>query len=235
MQRTIGTTGLAFALAISALGQAPPAPPAPPAQGGPPPARGNRSFATAPRAAREGGPGGPRRALQPDEAALLEITGLAGGPGGPRRALQPGPGGRWWNDPEMVQKLSLNSDQQKKMDDIFQQNRLKLIDLNATLEKDEITLEPLVSADAPEEAKILAQIDRVAQARAELEKANARFLLGIRRVLTQDQWKKLQAERPGPGGPARGMGGPGGPGGPGGGPGGPGRPGGPPPRPAGRE
>ena len=188
MQRTIGTTGLAFALAISALGQAPPAPRAP-TQGGPPPARGNR------------------------------------------RALQPGPRGRWWNDPEIVQKLSLNSDQQKKMDDIFQQNRLKLIDLNATLEKDEINMEPLVSAEAPEEANILAQIDRVAQARAELEKANARFLLGIRRVLTQDQWRKLQAERPGPGGPggpARGMDGTGGPGGPG-------RPGGPPPRPAGRE
>jgi Spy/CpxP family protein refolding chaperone len=104
------------------------------------------------------------------------------------------PPGRWWNSPEMAQKLSLNSDQQKKMDDIFQQNRLRLIDLNATLQKEEITMEPLVAADAPDETKILAQIDRVAQARAELEKANARFLLGIRRVLTQDQWKKLQTE-----------------------------------------
>jgi Spy/CpxP family protein refolding chaperone len=62
-----------------------------------------------------------------------------------------------------------------------------------------------MAADTPDEPKILAQIDKIAQARAELEKANARFLLGIRRVLTQDQWKKLQAERPrpegGPGGP----------------------------------
>jgi Spy/CpxP family protein refolding chaperone len=99
----------------------------------------------------------------------------------------------------MAQKLSLNSDQQKRMDDIFQQNRLKLIDLNATLQKEEITLEPLVASDSPDEPKILAQIDRVAQARAELEKANARFLLGIRRVLTQEQWKKLQAESPMPG------------------------------------
>ncbi len=110
------------------------------------------------------------------------------------RALMPGPAGRWWNNPQMVQKLALNSDQQKKMDDIFQQNRLKLIDLNATLRKEEVTLEPMVGADQPDETKILAQIDKVAQARAELEKANARFLLGIRRVLTPDQWKKLQEE-----------------------------------------
>jgi len=116
------------------------------------------------------------------------------------RSLMPGPPGRWWNNPQMVQKLALNSDQQKKMDDIFQANRLKLIDLNATLQKEEVTMEPLVSADQPDESKILAQIDKVAQARAELEKANARFLLGIRRVLTPDQWKKLQAETPPQGG-----------------------------------
>jgi len=55
-------------------------------------------------------------------------------------------------------------------------------------------MEPLLAADQPDEGKILAQIDRVAQARAELEKANARMLLGLRRVLTSDQWKTLQAD-----------------------------------------
>ena len=121
-------------------------------------------------------------------------------PGRPpmERALQPGPHGRWWNNPEMAQKLGLTADQQKKMDEIFQQHRLKLIDLNASLQKEEAILEPLVESDQPEESKIVAQIDRVAQSRAELEKANARMLLGIRRVLNPDQWKKLQAEGPRP-------------------------------------
>ncbi len=128
----------------------------------------------------------------------------------PMERLQPQ--GRWWNNPEMVQKLSLTSDQQKKMDDILQQNRLRLVDLNATAQKEEITMEPMMAADTPDESKILAQIDKIAQARAELEKANARFLLGIRRVLTQDQWKKLQAEMPRPeGGRGPGQGGPGSP------------------------
>ena len=114
------------------------------------------------------------------------------------RAFHAGPPGRWWDNPEMAQKLSLTADQQKKMDEIFQQHRLKLIDLNASLQKEEAILEPLVESDQPEESKIVAQIDRVAQSRAELEKANARMLLGIRRVLNPDQWKKLQAEsRPG--------------------------------------
>jgi len=110
--------------------------------------------------------------------------------------------GRWWDDPKMGQQIGITTDQKQKMDDIFQQNKLKLIDLVANLQKQETIMEPLIESDQPDEGKILSQIDAVAQARAELEKAHARMLLGIRRVLTQDQWKKLQAFRPeGPGGP----------------------------------
>ena len=107
--------------------------------------------------------------------------------------------GRWWVDAALVQRLGLTEDQQKKIEALFQQNRFKLIDLSAAVEKEEAIMEPLLESDHPEEAKVLAQIDHIAQARAELEKANARMLLGFRTVLSQEQWKKLQAEdRPGP-------------------------------------
>jgi Spy/CpxP family protein refolding chaperone len=111
------------------------------------------------------------------------------------RSFRGRPPGRWWTDPEIVKDLQLTADQQKRMDDLVQQSRLKLIDLNAALQKQEVILRPLLEADQPNEAQILSQIDKVAQARAELEKANARMLLGLRSVLTLDQWKKLQAER----------------------------------------
>jgi len=128
--------------------------------------------------------------------------------------------GKWWDDPQTAQKIGLTADQQKKMDDIMQQNRLKLIDLNANLQKQQTIMQPLIEAEQPDEGKILAQIDAIAQARAELEKANARMLLGIRQVLTPDQWTKLKALREekreewkseGRGGMRRGPGGPGGP------------------------
>jgi Spy/CpxP family protein refolding chaperone len=60
------------------------------------------------------------------------------------------------------------------------------------VEKEDAILEPLLSAEQPDETRVLAQIDKVAQARAELEKANARMLLGLRSVLTTAQWKTLQ-------------------------------------------
>jgi Spy/CpxP family protein refolding chaperone len=82
------------------------------------------------------------------------------------------------------------------MESVFEQNRPGLMDLSGTVRKEEETMMPLLAADQPDESKILGQIDRIAQARAELEKANARMLLGLRRILTPDQWKTLQAMDP---------------------------------------
>lgn len=112
------------------------------------------------------------------------------------RALGPGGvRGRWWNNPDIVQKLQLTDDQRKAMDGILQQHREHLIDLRANLEKAEVALEPLMRDDQPNESAVLQQIDKVAQARAELEKANARFLFALRSKLTPDQWKQVQELR----------------------------------------
>ncbi len=112
------------------------------------------------------------------------------------RAFGPqGEHGRWWNNPKIVERLKLTDDQRKAFDGILLEHRKTLIDLRANVDKAELEMEPLMSADQPNEAKILAQIDKVAQSRAELEKANARFLLAIRAKLTPEQWKQLQADR----------------------------------------
>ena len=110
----------------------------------------------------------------------------------PLSSLQVAPG-TWWNNAETAARLNLTKDQQKKMDDIFQQFRLTLIDLNASLSKEELIMAPLIGAERLDEVKILAQIDKIAQARAELEKANSRMLLAIRQSLTMEQWTKIES------------------------------------------
>jgi Spy/CpxP family protein refolding chaperone len=131
--------------------------------------------------------------------------------------LHIGPAGMWWKNPMVVQRLTLTTDQTKRMDDILQQSRLQLIDLKANVEKQQVMLEPMLSANPLDVAKASAQIDKVAQARADLEKANAKMLLNIRGVLTVEQWTKLRDHRfgtpdaqPAPGAPTGGQG-PGGP------------------------
>ena len=129
------------------------------------------------------------------------------------------PPGMWWKNPEVISRLTLTSDQQKRMDEIFRQSRIQLVDLKASLEKEQINLEPLMNVNPPDQGKALAEISRIADLRADLEKANAKMLLGLRGVLTADQWTKMQEHRRGEGmrrmdGPEGGRGrrGPGGPG-----------------------
>ena len=110
-----------------------------------------------------------------------------------------GGGKGWWNNPRMVERLKLSDDQRKAMDGIMLEHREKLIDQRANLEKAELGMQPLMGADQPNDAAIVAQIDKVVQARGELERANARFLLAIRDKLTLDQWKEMQTFREGDG------------------------------------
>jgi len=98
---------------------------------------------------------------------------------------------RWWKDSDTARVLGLTPVQRQRMDEVFQQSRLKLIDLNAALERAEVTLEPLMAADPLNETLIVTQIDRVAKARSDLESATGRMLLGIRKVLSIEQWTKL--------------------------------------------
>ena len=117
------------------------------------------------------------------------------------------PGGKFWTITEVAQDLGLTSAQVQQMEKIFQDSRLQLIDRVAAVQKAEAILEPMLQADRPDENAVLAQIDKVAQARAELEKTNARMMLGIRQVMSTEQWNKLKSGLPrhrrGPDGPGQ--------------------------------
>lgn len=155
-----------------ATAQAPPAPPAP--------------IERHPRETR------PPRLPQPAMGPMMREHGMG--------SFRTGPMGfgmerKWWKDTNVAQQLNLTPDQVKKMDGIFEQSKLQLIDLRANVEKQEVLLEPLLSANPVETAKASAQIEKVARARADLEVASAKMLLGIRGVLTPDQWTKLNDRR----------------------------------------
>ncbi len=135
--------------------------------------------------------------------AQMQMRDRGGFRGGEQVGFHIGPEGMWWKNPMVVQRLALTPDQVKRMDGIFQESRLQLIDLHANVQKAEVMLEPLLSANPLDIAHTQAQIDKVADARADLEKANAKMLLGIRAVLTADQWTKLHSRSQGQGAAAQ--------------------------------
>jgi Spy/CpxP family protein refolding chaperone len=102
------------------------------------------------------------------------------------------PEGTWWRNPELVSRIGLTAEQQKHIDDIFLHSRVQLIHMHASLEEEQLLLEPLLNANPVDQVKALAQIGKIADTRAELEKTDAKMLLSIRAVLNADQWTKLQ-------------------------------------------
>lgn len=111
-----------------------------------------------------------------------------------RSGPQLGPPGRWWDDKKISHTLSLRTDQQHRMDDIFAANKSQLISAYTNLRHEEQALGSMSSQDLQDETKVFAAIDRVAQARAELEKQNAHILLQIRHELSGEQLARLDKE-----------------------------------------
>lgn len=120
-------------------------------------------------------------------------TSGARGAGGPMRGgLRLGPPGRWWDDKGFAKTLGLSKDQQKRMDTVFNANKGPILENYKALQKEESNLEKLTREKRPDEAKIFAGIDAVAQARAALEKSNAHMLLLVRQEMDDDQNARLE-------------------------------------------
>jgi Spy/CpxP family protein refolding chaperone len=138
-----------------------------------------------------GGPGGGPGMGGPGPVAGPPPQQRGPGPEG-RPGFQLGPPGRWWDDRATVKSLRLSPEQQTRMDAIFEQNRGELQARFENVRQAEMQMEELARSDAPVEVALFAQIDRVAQARAELEKANTHLLLQLRREMDAEQIRRLE-------------------------------------------
>ena len=92
----------------------------------------------------------------------------------------------------MVKNLKLRPDQQTHMDAIFDQNRNLLLARLETVHQAESQMEEISKSPVLDESALFTQIDRVAQAHAELDKAYTHMLLQIRKEMDADQIKRLE-------------------------------------------
>jgi Spy/CpxP family protein refolding chaperone len=103
-------------------------------------------------------------------------------------------GGAWWTNTALVARLGLTDDQKTKIETTFQNYAQRLGTAAETLQREETQLSRLLEADPLDRNAVLSQIDRVVQARGELERANATMTLEMREHLTRTQWLQLQNE-----------------------------------------
>jgi Spy/CpxP family protein refolding chaperone len=112
-----------------------------------------------------------------------------------RGGVQLGPPGRWWDDKHFAKTLHLRPAQQKRMDAIFEENRSTLVSRYQALQQEESKMEALSRGQSLDEATLFAQIDRVSQARTDLEKATTHYMLQVRKEMDADQIARLDKYR----------------------------------------
>lgn len=132
-----------------------------------------------------------RRPSAPEPKDRESTSGDSGESNAARPAVQLGPPGRWWDDKSFAKSLKLRPDQKSRMDAIFEQNRAALLSRYQSLQQAQAQMEEIARSPNPDEGALFAGIDRVAQARAELEKTNAHILLQIRKEMDPDQIQRL--------------------------------------------
>jgi Spy/CpxP family protein refolding chaperone len=159
------------------------------------------SLAAAPAAAQElRGAGGGSRGLGGGRGGMRGHSFMAPAPPPPTARVTPhlglqlGLGGRWWDESKTIRHLNLRNDQQQRMDAIFETNKPRLMTLYNNLQREETTLASLPPGDLQDETKVFAAIDRVSEARTELEKATAHYLLQVRQQLDPPQVDELDRE-----------------------------------------
>ncbi len=113
----------------------------------------------------------------------------------PAAAQIPMPPGKWWKQAEMAHQLGLTEEQVRQLEAVFQENRKKMVDLKAELEKRQGDLEALLESPAPDEKKLAEQLDFTLEAQTRLMRAAMGMMLKMRLLLKPAQWQKLEAHQ----------------------------------------
>ena len=100
---------------------------------------------------------------------------------------------RHWS--EIADKLALDDQQRTAVEKLYFDSRTARVDISAREEKARIELERLMMDPASEEKAILKAFDAQSVAETDLRKNRLMLHLGLRKVLTPDQWQQLASMR----------------------------------------
>ena len=109
----------------------------------------------------------------------------------PPRALS----GDWWRDPEIVNELHLSDAQRKQLEQVSLTMKLSLINAAATAATAVVKGESALNGDQLDESAYNQQVTTAADAASKLAKDIGGTLLAMRKILTPEQWRKLESMR----------------------------------------
>jgi Spy/CpxP family protein refolding chaperone len=99
---------------------------------------------------------------------------------------------QFWNDPAISAELHLTDQQRKQLQDAALNQHLALIDGGADALKAVARLSAILQADQLDDLAYKQQLDNLASASGKIVRDLGEMVVSPRRVLTPEQWKKLQ-------------------------------------------
>jgi Spy/CpxP family protein refolding chaperone len=102
------------------------------------------------------------------------------------------PPGRWWRQPRIADRLNLNEDQKRRLDDRFYSNRRRLIELKGALEREQLEVRRLLEKEPMDEAAVMTQFKNMDEARGRLARERFYFVVEIRKILGYERFQRLE-------------------------------------------
>lgn len=103
--------------------------------------------------------------------------------------------GKWWKDSWTVRLLSITDAQVAQLENVYLQHQLRLEGLLIALLTEEEKMKSLLAVERLDENAIGAQIQAVNAVRADLQSENTAMTLEMRRLMSAEQWIKLEKIR----------------------------------------
>jgi len=100
----------------------------------------------------------------------------------------------WWES-RLRNDINLTAEQQKEIREIQKKYRDQMIDQRARLEKAEARLEDLFHEDVIDDAAAKVLVDELVAARGEMTRSLTLMSIELRKLLTPEQWEKLDKKR----------------------------------------
>ncbi|HTM04824.1 MAG TPA: hypothetical protein VL173_15040 [Vicinamibacterales bacterium] len=99
--------------------------------------------------------------------------------------------GKWWMSDQYIHELGLTQDQSHRIEEIFQAALPNLRTQKKALDEEDKQFQAAMQRG--NYTAVMEQVDRLEAARAALNRSRTLMLVNMRRVLTVDQWIKLDA------------------------------------------
>ena len=142
-------------------------------------------------------------------AAVLAVTLCAGGAfaqgaeesDGPHAEMGRGRGkgggfgmGRGGIPPHVAERLGISKEVQQRVQALAFEANEQLIGLDADLKRARLELQKQLTVDRPDQRAVMALVDKIAKAEAEVRKNRLGLMLKVRELVGPEAWKKLQSE-----------------------------------------